>query len=153
MRHLSALVFAMLAVHALAADDNQAERRNTERDHVQALLLAQPGAEEECDQKAGNQAELKDCLAALLPQAKQDRQNAEAATLAAMKQLDRIQLRSEAVPALQQDIKAYSRYQKAHCRWVAASYGSGTGSGIAEAACRIDLDRARAHAFSIYYMR
>ncbi|WP_051304694.1 lysozyme inhibitor LprI family protein [Chitinilyticum litopenaei] len=151
MKTALTLLLALLAGGALADDGNA--RRSAEREHVQTLLLAQPSADAQCGQQAGNQAELKACLARLLLQGEQDRLNAEAAALAAMKQLDRVLQRQHATPALQKDIKAYAAYRKAHCAWVAASYGSGAGAGIAEAACLIDLDRARAHTFSIYYMR
>ncbi|MBE9610719.1 lysozyme inhibitor LprI family protein [Chitinilyticum piscinae] len=153
MKFTLILLLTLLAGSALANDDTGSAGRDAERSHLQALLAAQPGAEQECSAQSSNQVELKACLAALLPQAQQDRLNAEAAVLAAMKQLDRAQQRQHAVPALQKDKQAFAAYRKAHCAWVAASYGSGAGAGIAEAACLIDLDRTRAHELSKYYMR
>lgn len=149
MKSALILLMTLLAGSAMAGIE---VRTAVEQSHLRALQT-QKSAEEECSEKHGNQADVKACLSALLAQAEQDRRHAEIAALAAMKQLDRIQQRKKAVPAQEKEIKAYAAYRDAHCAWVAASYGSGAGAGIAEAACLIDLDRARAHALSIYYMR
>ncbi|MFC7420217.1 lysozyme inhibitor LprI family protein [Iodobacter arcticus] len=110
-----------------------------------------PPAQTECD--AANQVLIKTCLAKLAPQAEQDRLNAETAARAMMKNLDRATTRHEALPAFERASKAYRSYRQAHCAWIGKSFAGGSGAGIAEQACRIDLDRARAEELSRFYVQ
>ncbi len=110
-----------------------------------------PPAQVEC--QASNQIALKDCLAKLAPQAEQDRKNAETAARAMMKNLDRVTGRPEALPAFNQASKAYQNYQHAHCAWIGKSFSGGGSAEVAERACRIDLDRARADELSRFYVQ
>ncbi|MEN9657729.1 MAG: hypothetical protein RL571_1194 [Pseudomonadota bacterium] len=110
-----------------------------------------PPAQVEC--QASNQIALKDCLAKLAPQAEQDRKNAESAARVMMKNLDRITGHPAALPAFNQASKAYQSYQHAQCAWVGKSFAGGSGAGVAERACRIDLDRARADELWRFYVQ
>ncbi len=116
-----------------------------------ALAQTSPAAQIECE--AANQVLIKTCLAKLAPQAEQDRLNAEAAARAMMKNLDGATGRPEALPAFEQDTKAFHAYRQAHCAWVGKSFAGGSGAGIAERSCRIDLDRARAEELSRFYVQ
>jgi hypothetical protein len=128
------------AVAAEQTRKNSADLHN----HIQTLLLAEPGAEQEC---ASSKGQLNGCTARLYAEAERARKNAEAATLAAMKRLDTAMKTNKASTAFAQDVKAYEQYKTAHCNWITASQA---GSGLD---CEVDLDRARAHALSIYYTR
>ncbi|WP_170517120.1 lysozyme inhibitor LprI family protein [Ruegeria atlantica] len=59
------------------------------------------------------------------------------------KELDEITERVEAQPALEASQSAWASYRDAQCEAVGASYGGGSGTGIAITACRVDLGRAR----------
>ncbi|XZG71309.1 lysozyme inhibitor LprI family protein [Chitinibacteraceae bacterium HSL-7] len=142
MRHLLLISLMLLASGSWATDAASA--------HLASLRAAQPLAASECE--ARTSIEYKACLAELAPQAERDRHNAETAARAAMKRLDDVQGRKSALPAFERDAQAYARYRDAHCAWIDASFGSGSGAGSAELACRIDLERDRAHELSRYYM-
>ncbi len=58
-------------------------------------------------------------------------------------ELDRITGRSVAEPALTAGQAAWAGYRDAHCAFVGATYGGGSGTGIAIESCRIMLGRAR----------
>ncbi|STQ91669.1 lysozyme inhibitor LprI family protein [Iodobacter fluviatilis] len=116
-----------------------------------AQAQTSPPAQVECD--GANQILIKTCLAKLAPQAEQDRKNAEAATRAMMKNLDRATGRPEALPAFKQSTRAYEAYRQAHCAWVGKSFAGGSGAGIAELSCRIDSDRARSDELSRFYVQ
>ncbi len=63
---------------------------------------------------------------------------------AAAKELDEVTGRDVAVKALEAGQAAWSAYRDAHCEFVGATYGGGSGTGIAIRSCRIELGRARA---------
>lgn len=116
-------------------------------------VQAETSAPAQVECQASNQIALKECLAKLAPQAEQDRKNAETAACAMMKNLDRVTGRPEALPAFNQASKAYRSYQHAHCAWIGKSFAGGSGAGVAEQSCRIDLDRARADELSRFYVQ
>ncbi|MCX7205430.1 MAG: DUF1311 domain-containing protein [Proteobacteria bacterium] len=118
---------------------------------LSAQAQTSPAAQVECE--AANQVLIKTCLAKLAPQAEQDRLNAEAAARAMMKNLDRATGRPEALPAFEQGTKTFRAYRQAHCAWIGKSFAGGSGAGIAELSCRIDLDRNRAEELSRFYMQ
>jgi uncharacterized protein YecT (DUF1311 family) len=118
---------------------------------INAQAQTSPPAQVECD--AANQVLIKTCLAKLAPQAEQDRLNAEAATRAMMKNLDRATERAEALPAFKKDIQTYLAYRQAHCAWVGKSFAGGSGAGVAELSCQIDMDHTRAEELSRFYVR
>ena len=61
----------------------------------------------------------------------------------AAEELDEITERLVAQPALEAAQDAWVAYRDAHCEAVGASFGGGSGTGIAITACRVDLGRAR----------
>jgi uncharacterized protein YecT (DUF1311 family) len=58
-------------------------------------------------------------------------------------ELDEVTGRAMAVPALEASQAAWAGYRNAHCDYVGATYGGGSGAGIANSACRVTLGRAR----------
>lgn len=52
--------------------------------------------------------------------------------------------RSVAVPALESSQAAWAAYRDAHCEYVGATFGGGSGTGIGINSCRIELGRDRA---------
>ncbi len=58
--------------------------------------------------------------------------------------LDSVTGRDVARPALDAAQDAWTRYRDAQCEAVGASFGGGSGTGIAISSCRIELGRARA---------
>ncbi|MGR3761404.1 lysozyme inhibitor LprI family protein [Roseobacteraceae bacterium NS-SX3] len=92
---------------------------------------------------AGSQVEIGTCLAA-------DAQRVEEALAVALDiardsaaELDEVTGRASALPALEQSQSAWTGYRDAHCEAVGASFGGGSGTGIAIQSCRISLGRAR----------
>ena len=61
----------------------------------------------------------------------------------AAKELDGVTERLVAQPALEAAQDAWLAYRDAQCEAVGASFGGGSGTGIAITACRVDLGRAR----------
>lgn len=106
---------------------------------VSAPLRAEPSLE--CP--GGSQVEIKDCLAAT-------EQRVEVALATALRiagdraaELDRVTGREVAVPALQQSQASWRAYREAHCNFVGATFGGGSGTGIGIRDCRITLTRRR----------
>lgn len=58
--------------------------------------------------------------------------------------LDEITGRSSAVPALDAGQAAWSAYRDAHCDYVGATFGGGSGAAIGVDSCKIKLGRDRA---------
>jgi uncharacterized protein YecT (DUF1311 family) len=58
--------------------------------------------------------------------------------------LDEITGRSSAVPALDAGQAAWSAYRDAHCDYVGATFGGGSGTAIGVDSCKIKLGRDRA---------
>ncbi|MCI5109544.1 MAG: DUF1311 domain-containing protein [Marivita sp.] len=59
-------------------------------------------------------------------------------------ELDGITGRVVTAPALEAAQAAWSAYRDAHCDYVGATFGGGSGTGIAIDACKVELGRARA---------
>ena len=59
-------------------------------------------------------------------------------------ELDTISGRAMASPALEAAQSAWSAYRDAHCEYVGAAFGGGSGTGIGVNSCRIQLGRDRA---------
>ena len=62
----------------------------------------------------------------------------------AAEELDETTGRRMAVPALEAGQAAWSAYREAHCDYVGATFGGGSGTGIGVDACKIKLGRDRA---------
>lgn len=96
----------------------------------------------ECS-NSGSQVEIGECVA-------KDEERVEAALATALRfalnaaeELDSIIERSAAVPALEAGQKAWETYREEHCAFVGATYGGGSGTGIAIRSCWTSLGRAR----------
>ncbi len=61
----------------------------------------------------------------------------------AAKELDEVTQRVVAQPALEASQDAWLGYRDAQCDAVGASFGGGSGTGIAITSCRVELGRAR----------
>lgn len=115
---------------------------------VLALALAAPAVGRadptlECGIDLGSQVEIGDCLAAT--EARVDETVAQALGFAmeAAKALDADTGRPGAAPGLEAGQAAWSAFRDAHCAFVGATFGGGSGTGAAIRACRIDLGRER----------
>ena len=99
----------------------------------------------ECYRTADNRLEVQACL-------KKELADIVDRVLANARDLDRIQKRKGAAKAFEESNKAFSRYLDAECKWVEESYGSGTGSGDAILACRINLMKMRAGSLDAQFL-
>lgn len=64
--------------------------------------------------------------------------------MAAAQELDEVTGRKVAAPALTASQDAWTAYRDAHCEYVGATFGGGSGTGIGINSCRIELGRDRA---------
>ena len=92
---------------------------------------------------ASSQVEIGQCLAEV-------EQNVDAALATALRfamnaarELDDVTGRAVAVPALEAGQTAWSAYRDKHCDYVGATFGGGSGTGVAIRSCRIELGRVR----------
>jgi uncharacterized protein YecT (DUF1311 family) len=115
------------------------------------LALAAPAAVSadpslECGLDAASQVEIGACLAAV--EATVDRAVDLALGFAAdeARGLDEVTGRTVAAPALEQAQAAWATYRDDHCAYVGATFGGGSGTGIAIRSCRIELGRERVEA-------
>ncbi|NVK16348.1 MAG: DUF1311 domain-containing protein [Rhodobacteraceae bacterium] len=109
------------------------------------FLAATPGFADpalECGD-AGSQVAIGECVA-------DDEERVEAALATALRfaqeaaeELDSITERAVAVPALDAGQRAWEAYREEHCAFVGATYGGGSGTGIAIRSCWTSLGRAR----------
>ncbi|MEX0351029.1 MAG: lysozyme inhibitor LprI family protein [Paracoccaceae bacterium] len=95
----------------------------------------------ECDEPS--QVEIAECVSATLDRVDGAVLAALGLARNAMAELDRVTGREVAAPALEQSQTAWAAFRDAQCEAVGASYGGGSGTGIAITACRIELGRAR----------
>ena len=65
-------------------------------------------------------------------------------------ELDRITGRAVTVPALEASQAAWSAYREAHCDYVGATFGGGSGTGIGVDSCKIEFGRDRAEELMRY---
>jgi uncharacterized protein YecT (DUF1311 family) len=70
--------------------------------------------------------------------------------MGAAEELDGITGRASAVPALEAGQAAWAAYRDAHCDYVGATFGGGSGTGIAVDSCKIRLGRDRAEELMRY---
>ncbi len=97
----------------------------------------------ECGLDASSQVEIGDCLAATEARVDQTVTQALGFATAAAQALDDETGRPAAAPALEAGQAAWSAFRDAHCEFVGATWGGGSGTGGAIRACRIDLGRDR----------
>ena len=70
--------------------------------------------------------------------------------MSAAEELDDVTDRSVAVEALETSQEAWTAYRNAHCDYVGATFGGGSGTGIGINSCRIELGRDRAEELMRY---
>ncbi len=106
----------------------------------------------ECYKKADTGIEVQACLKQELESLQKTYDDILDRVMDSARELDRVQKRKTAVKALTEANKAFEKFLDAECGWIGASYGSGSGSGSAELACRINLMRQRAGAMDAQFL-
>jgi uncharacterized protein YecT (DUF1311 family) len=97
----------------------------------------------ECSAAASSQVATADCLAEVEANVDGTIETALEFAMNSAKELDDVTGRDAMVPALTAAQAAWVAYRDAECEAVGASFGGGSGSGIAIRACRIDIGRER----------
>ncbi|WP_083347769.1 lysozyme inhibitor LprI family protein [Ruegeria halocynthiae] len=92
---------------------------------------------------AGSQVEIGSCVSDMETRVSAAIESSYSLALGAAKELDDVTSRVVATPALQTSQNTWIAYRDAQCEAVGASFGGGSGTGIAITACRVDLGRAR----------
>lgn len=113
---------------------------------VCAIALPWPAGADpvmECSTKASSQVEIGRCLADVERSVDEAVNTALGFALSAARELDDVTRRKVAVPALEEGQASWSQYRDRHCEYVGATFGGGSGTGIAIRGCRIELGRAR----------
>ena len=106
----------------------------------------------ECYRTADNQVEVQACLKQELEQTEKFYDDIVDRVLANARDLDRVQKRKRAAKAFEDSNKAFNRYVETECKWLEESYGSGSGSGNAVLACRINLLKTRAESLDMQFL-
>jgi len=109
------------------------------------FLLPVPGLADpalECS-GAGSQVEIGACVGQAEANVEVALAEAFGFAVDAARELDDVTERTVALPALEASQDAWEAYRDAQCEAVGASYGGGSGTGIAITACRVELGRAR----------
>ncbi|WP_170329568.1 lysozyme inhibitor LprI family protein [Ruegeria arenilitoris] len=92
---------------------------------------------------AGSQVEIGSCVSAMEDRVALALEESYGFALQAAAELDDVTGRNVAQPALEAAQSAWESYRDAQCEAIGASYGGGSGTGIAITSCRVDLGRAR----------
>lgn len=111
---------------------------------VLTLLPSLSSASPDMECSASSQVEIGNCLAEMEQTVNSVVDSTLGFAMVAAQELDETTGRTVAVPALKAGQAAWSAYRDAHCEFVGATYGGGSGTGIAIRSCRIELGRARA---------
>jgi uncharacterized protein YecT (DUF1311 family) len=106
-----------------------------------ALAVADPSLE--CNEGASSQVEIADCMAQTEMRVDAAIESALSFAFASATDLDEVTGREVALPALEAAQAAWVAYRDAQCEFVGATFGGGSGTGIAIRGCRIELGRAR----------
>lgn len=112
---------------------------------IAASLLASTALADptlECGQ-AASQVEIGTCVGDMLNRVDDALDVALKIATAAATELDDVTERDVYAPALAASQAAWDAYRDAQCEAVGASFGGGSGTGIAIDACRVELGRAR----------
>lgn len=115
---------------------------------VLSLLLVAPSlaaadASLECNEGNSSQVEIADCMAQTETRVDAAIESALSFAFASATDLDEVTGREVALPALEAAQAAWVAYRNAQCEFVGATFGGGSGTGIAIRGCRIELGRAR----------
>ena len=96
----------------------------------------------ECS-NAGSQVEVGACVTQAAERVEVALSIAQEIAMGSAQELDEVTGRSAAVPAMEAAEEAWAAYREAQCNAVGASFGGGSGTGIAIQSCRIELGRDR----------
>ncbi len=96
----------------------------------------------ECSE-AGSQVEIGACVSEMEERVEAAIEASYSLAMQAATELDDVTGRVVAQPALEAAQDAWTDYRDTQCDAVGASFGGGSGTGIAITACRVDLGRAR----------
>ena len=107
---------------------------------VPSAALADPATE--CG--GSSQVEIGACVAETLQRVDRTIEIYLGFAMRSAEELDEITGRSVAVPALEAGQEACLSYRIAHCDYVGATFGGGSGTGIGIDSCKIELGRDRA---------
>ena len=107
---------------------------------TEGIVFADPATE--CD--GSNQVEIGACVADTLHRVEATIDLYLGFAMNSATELDQVTGRTVAVPALDAGQAAWSIYRDAHCDYVGATFGGGSGTGIAIMSCKIELGRDRA---------
>lgn len=111
------------------------------------VLVAAPAAGDpvlECNTDTATQIEIAQCVTETEARVAASVETALGFAMASATDLDEITGREDALPALEASQEAWEAYRDAQCAFVGASFGGGSGTGIAIQACRVELGRERA---------
>ena len=97
----------------------------------------------ECSLGNGSQMEIGDCVTSDGVRVDAAVDTALGYVMDSARDLDKVTGRDDAAKALSASQKNWIAYRDAQCAYVGASYGGGSGTGIAISACRVTLGRAR----------
>ena len=97
----------------------------------------------ECGVQVSSQVEIASCVSAQVNIVDLALDQALGFARDAAVELDGVTGRDVALPALENSQGAWVAYRDAHCRYRAALFAGGSGTGIAEGTCHVALTRAR----------
>lgn len=106
-----------------------------------SLAAADPALE--CNTGVSSQVEIADCVAETEARVDAAVEAAYGFAMTSATDLDEVTGREVAVPALEAAQAAWTAYRDAQCEFAGATFGGGSGTGIAIRSCRVDLGRAR----------
>jgi uncharacterized protein YecT (DUF1311 family) len=98
----------------------------------------------ECNTGVSSQVEIAECVAETEARVDTAVEAALGFAMATATDLDEITAHEAVVPALEAAQAVWVAWRDAQCNFVGATFGGGSGTGIAISACRIELGRARA---------
>lgn len=117
-----------------------------------AIPAAAADALAECYKKADNGVEVHACLNKELDVVKKRYDDVVDRVMDNARELDRVQKKKTAVKAFAEANKAFDKFVESECGWIAESYGSGSGAGNAQLACRVNLMRLRTGALDAQFL-
>lgn len=111
---------------------------------------AQADPSMECSLKSSSQVETRECLSEVAKTVEAAMDAALGFARNAGADLDKTTGREVAVPALEAAQTAWLDYRDKHCDFVGATFGGGSGTGIAILNCRVELMRSRTNELMNY---
>ncbi len=108
---------------------------------IRTLVKADPYME--CSIQNESQVETGQCLSVVEKNANAALEEIFNIAMGPATELDNVTGRDVAVPSLKIGQNAWLEYRDKHCEYVGATFGGGSGTGIAILSCRIELARER----------